>query len=77
MRDFLSDALFFLGYIVGFVLAGWWIYFIWGLDWGLSSRGRGLMGMTLGFGAILAFLIGLFVMMSISMWLFPDRGDKE
>ena len=32
MRDFLSDALFFLGYIVGFVLAGWWIYFIWGLD---------------------------------------------
>ena len=76
MRDFLSDALFFLGYIVGFVLAGWWIYFIWGLDWGTSSRGRGLMGMMLGFGAILAFLLGLFAMVSISMWLFPEKGDK-
>ena len=77
MRDFLSDALFFLGYIVGFALAGGWIYFIWGLDWGMSSRGRGLMGMTLGFGAILAFLIGLFAMVAINMWLFPEKGDNK
>ena len=76
MRGFLSDTLFFLGFIVGFVLAGWWMYFIWGLDWGMSSRGRGLMGMTLGFGAIIAFLIGLFAMVAIHMWLFPNKRGK-
>ena len=76
MKDFLSSATLFLAWFVGLVAAASWGYFIWGFDWGTSSRARGLWGMIFGFGSILAFLVGVFLIVGIHMWLFPEEGKR-
>jgi hypothetical protein len=66
MRKTLADVALVSGFIAAFAGAALWAYFIWSFDWGpLWSRGFGLWGMVLMFGAILVFLI----VFSIFAWL--------
>jgi len=75
MRNFLSTALFFLAYVIGFSAAIAWGHFIWGLDWGhFGSRGWGLWAMVFGFGSIIAFVVGLFLVIGLHSILFPEDG---
>jgi hypothetical protein len=65
--------LFSLAYVIGSAAAISWGYFIWGLDWGrFGSRDWGLWAMTFGFGSIVAFVIGLSLVMFLHSMLFPE-----
>ena len=75
MRNFFSNIVAYGAYAFGIALAASWCIWIWGFDWGrLWSRGIGLWGMTFAFGGLTAFLIGLFVMMSLHSWLFREQS---
>jgi hypothetical protein len=77
MRALLSSALFYLAYVVGFAAAIGWGYFIWDLDFGTSVRGRGLWWMTFSVGSVIAFLVGLFVMVALHSHYFPDEDQLD
>jgi hypothetical protein len=70
----LSSVVAYGAFVVAAVFAGSWCYWIWVFDWGrLWSRGYGLWGMTFLFGGIITFFIGLFGVMVLHSWLFPER----
>jgi len=73
MRNFLSSALFGFAYVAGFLAVLWWGYFIWGFNWGhFGSRSWGLGAMIFGFGSIIAFVVGFFLIGILHSILFPE-----
>ena len=60
MRSMIATIFAYAGFISSFVAAVCWAYWIWGLDWGVSSRARALMFMAMVFGSIIVFLVGYF-----------------
>jgi hypothetical protein len=72
VRKFLSSFLMYAGFLVGFAFAATWCYWIWGFEWG-RGRSAGLWWMAFCIGGIISGLIGLFIVTSIRMWLFPEE----
>jgi hypothetical protein len=60
MRKILPEILLFFGLVGSLTAAVFWVYWIWHLEWGVSTRGRALMFMAMIFGAIVVFFTGYF-----------------
>jgi hypothetical protein len=60
MRKFLPEILLYTGLVGSLAAAVFWAYWIWQLDWGVSSRGRALMFLAMVFGSIIVFFAGYF-----------------
>jgi O-antigen/teichoic acid export membrane protein len=73
MREKIATIVTFAGFIGSFVLAVYWAYWIWQLDWGGSPRTRALMFMAMVFGAIIVFLVGYFATFYASDAIDEDR----
>jgi hypothetical protein len=72
LRELLSNIVSYAAFVVGLAAAGAWCYWIWGFEWG-RGRAAGLWWMAFGIGGLIAFLAGLFIVISLHMWLFPEK----
>ena len=60
MRKMIAKIVAYVGLIGSFAVAGFWAYWIWQLEWGVSTRGRALMFLAMAFGALIVFVVGYF-----------------
>jgi hypothetical protein len=60
MRGTIATILAYVGFICSFFAAVYFAYWIWELDWGVSTRGRALMFLAMVFGTIIVFFVGYF-----------------
>jgi hypothetical protein len=73
----MSDAFFYLAYVVGLAAAVGWGYFIGRVEWGTSLPGWGLWWMTFSIGSAIAFLVGLSAMVAVHARLFPEDDQLD
>ena len=60
MRKIIAKIVAYVGFIGSVGVAGLWGYYIWELDWGVSTRGRAIMFLLMTFGALIVFVVGYF-----------------
>jgi hypothetical protein len=61
MRKMIAKMVAYVGLVGSFSVAVLWAYWIWQLEWGVSTRGRALMFLAMSFGALVVFIVGYFV----------------
>jgi hypothetical protein len=72
MRGIIATIFAYVGFIGSFMVAAYWAYWIWQLEWGVSTRGRALMFLAMVFGAIIVFLVGYFATLYASAAINRD-----
>jgi O-antigen/teichoic acid export membrane protein len=60
MRSTIAAIFGHAGFVVSFLAAVYWVYWIWQFDWSGSTRVRALFFLAMAFGAIIVFLAGNF-----------------
>ena len=73
MRKMIAKIVAYVGLIGSFTVAVLWAYWIWQLEWGVSTRGRALMFMAMVFGTIIVFFVGYFATLYASDAIDQDR----
>ena len=58
MRKAISGGLIWTGLVAAFAATAYYIYFMWGLDWGqIFTRGYGFMLVMTMFGSVIIFVV--------------------
>jgi hypothetical protein len=60
MRGTIAIIFLWAGIVGSVIAAACFAYWIWQFDWGVSTRGRGLMFIAMVFGSIITFFAGYF-----------------
>lgn len=75
MRKRIAEVMIGLGFLAGAGAAGFFAYYMWGLDWGpMGTRGHNLMFVTMLFGTIVVFFVVLFVFAWLATFVDPEMG---
>jgi biotin transporter BioY len=72
MRGTIGTIFGYAGFICSFLIAVYVAYWIWELDWGVSTRGRALMFMAMVFAPIIVFFAGYFASLYASVAIGGD-----
>jgi len=76
MRKTIGAGLMWTGFAAAFAATGYYIYFMWGLDWGpMMTRGHNLMLVLMLFGSIIVFVAVLAVFGFLATTIDKDLGS--
>ena len=75
MRKAIGTGLMWTGFVAAFAATAYYIYFMWGLDWGpMMTRGHNLMLVLLLFGSVIVFVVVVGIFSFLATTIDKDLG---